>query len=420
MRTLVDDDGKLWDNAENDAATGLGSKMNTQTATINRASYPAVAPLRELTTASFKKPHEAISARILVVDDQTTNIQVVGSVLGKFGHEIIPASDGATALKRLAVGMPDLILLDVLMPGMDGFEVCRQLKGNPAWKHIPVIFLSAADDKELIVRALNVGGIDYITKPFNQAELVSRVQTHLALKATRDQLAQIAEDKDELIGILTHDLKNSIGGISMSAALLCRQIENYHDGKLTQLSENILRTSEQLLAFVKEFLTNSATDYGFTLKSDPIDVVKIANAVVSQYQEAARRKKLQILADFSADPNTALADPMALDQALDNLLSNALKFSPPGRNIFISVHTKGRHVECIIRDEGPGFKTEDREKMFRRYGRLSARPTGGEPSTGLGLSIVKKLVHAMNGELSCDSIPGNGATFSIRLPRPVL
>ena len=121
MRTLVDDDGKLWDNAENDAATGLGSKMNTQTATINRASYPAVAPLRELTTASFKKPHEAISARILVVDDQTTNIQVVGSVLGKFGHEIIPASDGASALKRITVGMPDLILLDVLMPGMDGF-----------------------------------------------------------------------------------------------------------------------------------------------------------------------------------------------------------------------------------------------------------------------------------------------------------
>ena len=171
--------------------------MNTQTTTINPASRPAVASLRELAPAPFKKPHETISARILVVDDQTTNIQVVGSVLGKFGHEIIPASDGATALKRLTVGMPDLILLDVLMPGMDGFEVCRQLKGNPAWKHIPVIFLSAADDKELIVRALNAGGIDYITKPFNQAELVSRVQTHLALKATRDQLAQIAEDKDE-------------------------------------------------------------------------------------------------------------------------------------------------------------------------------------------------------------------------------
>ena len=111
-------------------------------------------------------------ARILVVDDQPSNIQVVGSVLGKLGHEIIPADNGPTAFKRLALRMPDLILLDLLMPGMNGCDVCRQLKGSAEWKDIPVIFLSAADDKELIVQALNSGGVDYITKPFNQAELI--------------------------------------------------------------------------------------------------------------------------------------------------------------------------------------------------------------------------------------------------------
>src|SRR5512138_2940425 len=127
-------------------------------------------------------PAEALSpsARILVVDDQPTNIQVVGSVLGKLGHEIIPASDGPTALKRLALRVPDLILLDLLMPEMDGCEVCQSLRENPAWKDIPVIFLSAADDKDFIVRALESGGVDYITKPFNQAELISRVRTQLA------------------------------------------------------------------------------------------------------------------------------------------------------------------------------------------------------------------------------------------------
>src|SRR6187401_2969089 len=115
------------------------------------------------------------SARILVVDDQPANIQVVGSVLGKLGHEIIPASDGPTALKRIALRPPDLILLDLLMPGMDGCEVCQRLQENPVWKNIPVVFLSAADDKDFVVRALQAGGVDYITKPFNQMELVSRV-----------------------------------------------------------------------------------------------------------------------------------------------------------------------------------------------------------------------------------------------------
>src|SRR5271169_1128192 len=198
--------------------------------------------------------NEVQSARILVVDDQPANIQIVGSVLGKLGHEIIPASDGATALKRVALRMPDLILLDLLMPGMGGCEVCEQLKRNPDWKDIPVIFLSAAGDKDLIVRALDAGGVDYITKPFNHAELISRVRTQLALKTARDQLKQLAEDKDELLGILAHDLKNHLGGMNMSAELLRNRIERFHDERLTQLSENILRSGAQLLAFLKEFL----------------------------------------------------------------------------------------------------------------------------------------------------------------------
>ena len=120
------------------------------------------------------------------MDDQEVNIQVVGAVLGKLGFEILPATSGRHALKRLAARRPDLILLDLLMPEMDGFEVCRRIRENPEWAEIPIIFLSSADDKELIVRAFESGGVDYITKPFNHAELVSRVRTHVALKAARD------------------------------------------------------------------------------------------------------------------------------------------------------------------------------------------------------------------------------------------
>ena len=112
---------------------------------------------------------------------------------------------------------------------------------------------------------------------------------------------------------------------------------------------------------------------------------------------------------------TVLADSSALGQILDNLISNALKFSPPGKSVFVAIRTTDNKADCIIRDEGPGFTTEDTAKMFRRYGRLSARPTGGEPSTGLGLSIVRKLVTGMGGELTCASVPGEGAAFTVRL-----
>src|ERR1700744_1336307 len=162
--------------------------MNAQTQSDTESKRRPAAPARAQSPFSRGDAPAEPPARILVVDDQPANVQIVGSILGRLGHEIIPASDGATALKRLAVRPADLILLDVLMPGMDGFEVCRQIKEISASSHIPIIFLSAADDKELIVRALNAGGVDYITKPFNQAELISRVQTQLSLKTARDRL----------------------------------------------------------------------------------------------------------------------------------------------------------------------------------------------------------------------------------------
>ncbi len=361
---------------------------------------------------------ELLPSRILVVDDQPANIQILGAMLGALGHEIVPASDGVTALKRIAMRAPDLILLDLLMPVMDGFEVCRQIKANSNWREIPIIFLSAADDKDLIVRALDAGGIDFITKPFSHAELICRVRTQLTFKNTRDRLAQIAEDKDELLGILAHDLKNSLGGMNMSAELLHGQIKNYNDRRLTKLAQNLMYTSAQSLAFVKEYLANAASDQGFVAKLDVVNLVDAASRVVWRYQEAAQRKQLQILTDFIEEDSFVMADFSALDQVLDNLVSNALKFSPPGRNIFVSVRPAKGRMECLIRDEGPGFTEADKARMFHRYGRLTARPTGGEPSTGLGLSIVRKLVQLMNGNLTCESNEGHGAAFSFSLPRP--
>lgn len=361
-----------------------------------------------------------VTFRVLVVDDQPANIQVVGNVLGKLGYEIVPAADGASALKRMALRQPDLILLDVIMPGMSGFEVCRQIRENPAWKDIPVIFVSAADDKDLVVRAFNDGGVDYVTKPFNHAELVSRVKTHLMLKAARDQLYQLAEDKDELMGILAHDLKNHLSGMQLSAQLLKDRIDSQTDAKTVRLVDNMYRSTGQLLSFVKEFLANASVDHGSELTRQRVNFAETITEAVQEYQEAAARKNLRLNL-FLPDTETIIyGDTMALNQVLDNLISNAVKFSFPDKEINITVRCVEECIECTIQDQGPGFTPEDKQKMFRRYGRLSARPTGGEPSTGLGLSIVKKLVQEMGGDVACESQVGAGATFTLRLPSVML
>ena len=361
-------------------------------------------------------PKFSRTPRLLIVDDQKTNLKIIGDILEKFGFDIIVASDGDEALLRLEHSPVDLVLLDVLMPGRDGFEICQIIRTHPQWSDIPVIFLSAADDKGLIVRALEVGGVDYVTKPFNKAELISRVRTHVALKLARDRLKQLAEDKDELLGILAHDLKNHLGGMKMSAELLHERAKKHPDARLEQMAGNIRTSTHQMLSFVQEFLANSSADRDMTLNVEPIWLHQVTATAVQNYTEAARRKGI-ILEHSGVVDGPVSGDRKALDQVLDNLLSNAIKFSPPGKAIRVTVQPS-RHggASCRIQDEGPGFTDEDKVHMFNRYRRLSARPTAGEPSTGLGLSIVKKLVEDMGGQIQCESRPGEGATFIVNLP----
>ena len=238
-----------------------------------------------------------------------------------------------------------------------------------------------------------------------------------AAEAARAGLEQLAEDKDELMGILTHDLKNLLSGMQMSAERLRDSSGSLADPKLRLMVENISYSSSQMLAFVKEFLANASFGHGLTIKTESISLSEAVARAVGQYQEAARRKELVLHEVLPAENAVVQADPAALSQVLGNLLSNAVKFSPPGKEISIGVRSEESCVECYVQDQGPGFTEEDKTRMFQRYGRLSAQPTGGEPSAGLGLSIVKKLVEAMGGTLTCESTAGSGARFTVRLPK---
>jgi len=356
-------------------------------------------------------------ARLLIVDDQPSNLQMLGSILGKTGMEIVPASDGPTALKRLAARMPDLVLLDLLMPEMDGIELCQRIRQQAEFADLPIIFLSAADEKSLVVRALEAGGVDYVTKPFNQAELLMRVRTHLALKSAHDRLKRLAEDKDELLGILAHDLRNAIGSVHMTAQVLSERLAASGDARLAGMTDNIVSATSKTLSFLKEFLANAAADHGLAVGREPVRVGETVHQIVQGHTSVAERKEIRLVAETGPPDLVASSDPAALGQVLDNLISNALKFSPSGKTVHVTVRDAGDQVDLVVKDEGPGFTEDDRKEMFGRYRRLSARPTAGEPSTGLGLSIVKRLVEGMGGELICDSVPGAGAVFIVRLPK---
>ncbi|MGI8602174.1 MAG: hybrid sensor histidine kinase/response regulator [Verrucomicrobiales bacterium] len=352
---------------------------------------------------------------ILIVDDQEPNIQILGQLLTSMGFDVIPATGGEQALQRLEACQPDLILLDVLMPGMDGFAVCARLKEHPAWSKLPIIFVSAANDTNIIVRALEAGGVDYVTKPYQKAELLSRVRTHLALKRAQDDLRSLAEDKDELLGILAHDLKNHLSGMQLSASLLADRVADLpeNSGRLVQ---NIFESSTRMLSFVKEFLANQHAER-IAPAPEALDAGEQTRAAVERHRTAAAVKNITLNFKPPAQALQMRADREAAAQVLDNLVSNAIKFSPPGKNVHVRVEDGPfEWITLAIKDEGPGFSDEDRQKMFRRYARLTAKPTSGEPSTGLGLSIVKRLVEAMKGRINVESEPGAGAEFFVRLP----
>jgi two-component system sensor histidine kinase/response regulator len=354
--------------------------------------------------------------RLLVVDTPT-EVQFLGSMLGKLGFEILPAHDGAQALKLLASQRPDLILLDLHLPHMDGFEICRRIQENSEWVDIPIIFASGENDKNLVARALESGGVDYIIKPYHKQELLSRVRTQLMLKTSRDHARRLAQDKDEVLGMISHHLQNHLVGLHMSAQLLTERMPENADPKLRLLSENIKSSSAQMRSFLKSFLANAAADHGLRIRLEPVSVADAVTRVCQQYEDAAQAKGIALRTEIHDAGLLVRTDVSALVQVLDNLVSNAIKFSPRGREVRLVAKGNATHAECRVEDQGAGFTEADKARMFHRYARLSARPTGDEPSTGLGLNIVKNLVQAMNGELNCESTPGIGTTFIVRLER---
>ncbi|MBI2924163.1 MAG: hybrid sensor histidine kinase/response regulator [Verrucomicrobia bacterium] len=361
-------------------------------------------------------PPTAAKARILVVDDITKNLQVVGTMLRNAGYEVMPTTSGAQALERVRAQAPDLVLLDLMMPEMDGLEVCRRLKADPATQQLPIIFLTASNEMEHLVKGFEVGAVDYVTKPFNPPELLARVRTHIELKQARQRLREMNDEKNEFMGIVAHDLRSPLTAIQGFAEMMQEDAE-MDRAETQEFAGRIRETAKRMTEMVQNLLDANRIERGeMKVNLAPTDLSALLSSVVAAYRPRATAKQQRIHFEDAAGPVTVSVDPSITVQVLENLVSNAVKYSPAGKNIFVRLTRLSQVARCEVQDEGPGLSADDQKKLFGKFARLSAKPTGGEHATGLGLSIVKKMVEAMNGRVWCESELGKGATFVVEFP----
>jgi len=354
--------------------------------------------------------------RILAVDDVMQNLQVVGTMLRNEGYDVMPATSGVQALERVRVRMPDLILLDLMMPEMDGLEVCKRLKADPATHQIPIIFLTASNEMEHLVKGFEAGAVDYVTKPFNGAELLARVRTHLELKLARERLREMNDEKSEFMGIVAHDLRNPLGAIQGYAEMIVDERE-LSRAEIDSCASRIRETTRRMSDMVRNLLDANRIERGdLQVSLTAVDLGPLVKRLTDSYKAHAAAKHQNLLFEHDNSPVVAVADPNQVFQVLENLISNAVKYSPQGKDIVIRLSCGDGMVRCQVIDHGPGLSAEDQKKLFGKFARLSAKPTGGEHATGLGLSIVKRIVEAMNGKVWCESELGKGATFTAAFP----
>jgi signal transduction histidine kinase len=359
--------------------------------------------------------------KILVVDDTPTNLSILEEILEE-DYLISIAQSGNQALSIIEKLMPDLVLLDVNMPGIDGFETCRKLKSQKETLNLPVIFITARAEPEDVIQGFKEGGVDYITKPFNHSEVLARVQTHLKVQQLirqlgkkNDQLKELNELKNKFLGMASHDMRNCLGVIKGYSQILNEDKAELPEKTKDQFLNIIYKGSENLLNMVNELLDVSVIESGkLQLNLQPESFKDLINHHITINKFFADKKNIRIQSDLPDVPQCRI-DANKIGQVIDNLISNAIKFSEPGTTICISLKEQNGKLIFSVKDEGPGISEADQAKLFQHFQKLSARPTAGESSSGLGLAISKKMIQAHGGCLNVTSQLGSGTTFSFEI-----
>ncbi len=372
-----------------------------------------------------KSEHE-----VLIVDDVPENLQVLGNILNENELDVSFASSGQQALAAVAFEPPDIILLDISMPEMDGFEVCQRLKSNPETKKIPVIFLTARTSSESIIKGFELGAVDYVTKPFNASELVSRVFTHLEVYKSRQliqkqikeleqknkELHELNATKDKFFSIVAHDLKNPFNTLLGFTDLLVNNYKKMSEQKVARFHQYIYKTSKQGFTLLENLLEWSRSQTG-RIDWEPINsnLKMVSREIVELLSINAKNKKIDLQNHISADI-TVFADPNMIKTIMRNLISNALKFTKKGGKVTISATKNEKMATVRVTDTGIGISSKVQNKLFRIDQSFSTLGTQDEKGTGLGLILCKEFVEKNNGEIWVDSELDKGTTFYFTLP----
>ncbi len=360
-------------------------------------------------------------SKILIVDDVPLNIDLMKSILQESDYLIASAKNGKSALAKIKGNQFDLILLDIVLPDIDGFEVCRQIKAGSANQDTPVIFLTAQRDEESIVKGFHLGAVDYILKPFSAEELRARVEFHISLKKTQEELKRardIAEEaaraKALFLANMSHEIRTPLNGI---VGMIDIMRQTVLDEQQKEFLEIIDISSETLMMIINDILDFSKIEAGqITFEHIGFSIRNEVNEVYKLLTYHAKQRNLDFFVSLDEKlPENFIGDPLRLKQILINLCNNAIKFTSEG---FVSIGVslaEDLGEKCRLRfevkDSGIGISEENQKKLFKSFSQADTSTTRKFGGTGLGLAISKNLVKMMDGKIGVISEEGKGALF---------
>jgi two-component system sensor histidine kinase/response regulator len=359
---------------------------------------------------------------VLIVDDNPNNLKIIALILRSFNYKIVIATNGEQAIEMVEKTLPDIILLDVMMPKIDGFETCKIIKSKDEYKDIPIIFITALNDTESLVKGFKAGGVDYITKPFNKDELISRVKTHLDLKYTRDSLQKTTAHleelnalKDKMFSVIGHDLRSPLGSVRMTLDFLSK-IEAPNDNPFSENIKIMLKTTDEVFGLLENLLGWAKSQSNMlNISKEQLVLKDLTNSIYYLNKGSLDLKQIEFVSEVN-DEDTIFADLNTMKIVFRNLVSNAIKFTPEKGTIKIVSKKAGDNIRIEVSDTGVGIPVENISKLFNPNQHVTTYGTNRESGSGLGLVLCSDFVVKNKGKIWVESTVGKGSTFIVELP----
>lgn len=363
-------------------------------------------------------PNTLSNPNILIVDDNPTNLKVLFSYLTQSGFRTFIAKSGMDAIEQVHRLPPDLILLDIMMPGIDGIETCRRLKADERTKDIPVIFITALSDTTNKVRGFEAGGVDYITKPFQQEEVLARINTHLTMQRQKQELRTLNITKDKFFSIIAHDLRGAFSGLLGFSSLLATATNDFSYEQIAQISHSMHESITNTYKLLENLLDWARLQKGILeFEPEQLDLYDAAKTAVKLFSNPAQQKEITLTNHIEPNCVFIYGDSNMINTVTRNLIANALKFTYPAGQVTISAQCLDELVEISVADTGVGIAPDLQAKLFRIDAKVKQIGTADERGTGLGLILCQELVKRHGGEIWVESEIGHGSTFKFTVPK---